>query len=351
MTNLTETAYHARRIINWAILVVIAYILLRIFWSIFFTLWIAISPPKAPPPNHAFGKLPAITFPNPSATPSGELTFRLETIEGSVPPASPSAAVYFMPKNPPNFLGLPKTQEFAKRLNFDLTPVQESKNIYRFNDPTTPLRRLRYDIISNNFILRYDFEQDPGVFVEKNLPTPDAAKAQARNLLQTYDLYNDGLSGGEVQVTFLKLIENKLIPTSSVSQADSMRVDFFRSPIGQSPIVTHSPIEAPISIIFSGSTDEKKRILQFAYTLWPIDFETRATYPLKLSSLAWQELQGGGGFIARYPTLTSTVVVRSVYLAYYDSLEPQSYLQPIFVFEGDEGFLGYVSAVSPEWVE
>ncbi len=48
---------------------------------------------------------------------------------------------------------------------------------------------------------------------------------------------------------------------------------------------------------------------------------------------------------------TNAVVVRNVYLAYYDSFEPQTYMQPVFVFEGDDNFQALVPAVSQEWIE
>jgi hypothetical protein len=350
MATLTETAYYARRAINWTILGVIGYITLRISWSIVVVVWLAIFPPKPPPPNTAFGTLPKIKFPE-VATPSAQLTFQLETIEGGIPAASESAAVYFMPKSAPNLLGLNKAQEFARNLQFDPTPIQESKNIYRFNDLRQPLRRLRYDIVSKNFIARYAFEQDASVFLVKNLPVPDAAILEATSLLQTYDLYPEDFEKGTHTATFLRLTGNRLVTTTSLSQADAMRIGFFRNTIGETPVVTPNPDEASISIILSGSAEIQKRVLQFAYTYWPVDYQTSATYPLKPSVTAWDELQTGQGFIARYPTTGQIATVRSIYLAYYDSFEPQTYLQPIFVFEGDNGFVGYVPAISPEWVE
>lgn len=350
MASLTETAYFARRAINWAIIGVVAYILLRIFWSIFIAVILLIFPPKAPPPNHLFGKLPVLIFPQ-TATPSARLTFQLQTIEGTVPNASASATVYLMPKTAPNLLGLNKAQDFASGFNFDPTPVQESKNIYRFNDTELPLRRLRYDIVSGNFILRYAFEQDPTIFIVKNLPLPDAGINEAINLLQSHNLYAQDLAGGTNQISFLKLQGAQLVGTTSLSQSDAERIDFFRKPIGDTPVLTPLPDEAPVSIIFSGSPNAKKRIVQFAYTFWPIDYETTATYALKTSSQAWEELQAGGGFIARYPTDGMGAVVRNVYLAYYDSFDPQTYLQPVFVFDGDNGFRAYIPAINPEWVQ
>ncbi|MBI5619607.1 hypothetical protein HY950_01480 [Candidatus Gottesmanbacteria bacterium] len=351
MANLTETAYYTRRTINWIILVFIGYFILRLFWGLIATTWTALFPPKPPPPNHAFGKLPALKFPTSAASPSGQLTFRLETIEGSVPRASASATVYFMPKTPANLLALTKTQDFANRLGLSPTPIEETKNIYRFEDPDVPIRRLRYDIVSNNFILRYGFEQDTGVLAERNLPTATGAIAEANTLLQTYDLLPTDLASGRRAVSFLRLTGNRLARTSSLSQADAVQVDFFRPPVGGIPVVTPYPDEGPISVIFSGATNIKRRILQFAYTHWPVDTQTSASYALKTTTQAWQELQSGMGFIARYPATGASVTVRNVTLAYYDSFEPQMYLQPVFVFEGDDGFVSYVPAVAPPWTE
>src|SRR4030042_5809542 len=118
MSSLTETAYYTRKAINWTILGVISYIILRMFWSLFIILWFTIFPPKPPPPNHAFSRLPAIQFPA-QASPSAGLTFQLQTIQGTVPIASSAATVYFMPKAAPDLLALNKTQDFAQRLLFD----------------------------------------------------------------------------------------------------------------------------------------------------------------------------------------------------------------------------------------
>ena len=351
MATLTETAYQTRKFINYAILSIIAYIILRILWSIFAGVFIAIFPPKAPPPNHAFGKLPAIIFPNPIATPAAELTFQLETIEGSVPRASESATVYFMPKNAPNLLALTNATEFARRLEFIKDPIQETKNIYRWEDADSPLRMLRYDIVSKNFILRYQFEKDMGLFSERTVPIEQVAKSEAKNMLQTYNLYPKDYEEGTTIVQYLKLIGDKLTKTTSLNQSDSIRIDYFRAPIGNTPIVNAYPDEGLISFVFSGSKNIKKHILQFAYTHWPIDYQTTATYGLKPSSTAWSELQSGRGYIARYPKKGTVALVRDVHLAYYESIEPQTYMQPIFVFEGDDGFLAYVPAVAPPWIE
>ena len=224
MANLTETAYYTRRTINWSILAVISYIVLRFFWSVFVAVWLEIFPPKPPPPNFRFGKLPALKFLE--ASPSAQFTYRLETIVGNVPVASESAAVYFMPKPAANLLALSRTQDFASRLGLDPNPIEETKSVYRFEDATASLRRLRYDIVSNNFILRYGFEQDTGLFSDRNIPGVDAGIAEGKAMLQTFTLYGTDLSQGTSKVSFLKIVGDKLVGTTSLSQADALRVDF-----------------------------------------------------------------------------------------------------------------------------
>lgn len=352
MASLTETAYYTRRAVNWGIFVIVGYVVLRFTWGIISTVYLTVFPPKPPQANHAFSKLPPLRFPAPQASPSAQLIFQLETIEGSVPRASESANVYFMPKTGSNLLALSTAQNFAKRLGFATTPVAEpsNKNVYRFDDATAQLRHLWYDIVSTNFILRYAFEQDTGLFLERNIPGAAAAQAEARNLLQTYALFPSNFAGGVIKVNFYRVSESTLTPVASQSQADAVRVDFFRPNLADTPVISTTPDEGPISIIFSGSKNSKKRVLQFNYTYWPIDQQNIATYPLKTSSFAWQELQSGGGYIVHYPN-TAVATIRNVYLAYYDPFEPQTYLQPIFVFEGDNGFQAFVPAIDPEWVE
>ncbi len=348
--SLTETAYYTRRSINWTIIGVIGYFVMRLLWGIAVIVWFMVFPPQAPPPNHAFGKLPAIKFPT-VASGSAQLTYQLETIDGSLLVSSPSANVFFMPKSAPNLLGLNKAQEFAQEMQFDPSPIQENKNIYRFNDTENPLRRLRYDIVSKNFIIRYAFERDASIFIEKNFSSADALKLEAYSYLQSNNLLHEDIEDAQSSISYLRLQSDQMIPTTSLSQSDAVRIDFFRKPIGNTPVVTPTFDEAPISMLLSGASNAKKRILQFAYTYWPIDYQTSATYALKSTAIAWEELQQHKGYIAKYPKNSTVATIRNVYIAYYDSFDPQIYLQPIFVFEGDNGFVGYVPAITDEWTE
>ncbi len=353
MASLTETAYHTRRGINWTILTVIIYLILRIFWSLLLVLWAVLFPPRALPPNHAFGKLPKLSFPQAESSPTAQLSYTLQTISGSLPQSSNSATVYFMPKQAANLLAISKTQDFAKKLLFDPNPFQETRTVYRFDDPITPLRKLRYDIVSNNFILRYGYEQDTGIFSESG-SINDSQKLieESKNYLNDGGISEDDFQRGEQKVSYFKLVGNTLVQVPNVSQSNATRVDFFRGPVNKFKLMTSNPSEGQIQFLFSPALDKKKRIIELIYTYWPIDYETSATYSIRSSGEAWQELQNGRAYIAKYPTNnTNNILIRNIYLAYYDSFEPQTYLQPIFVFEGDQDFKAYVPAISQEWIE
>jgi hypothetical protein len=350
MATLTETSYYARRAINWSILGVIAYFILKIIWIILVTIYLILFPPKPPPPNHAFGVLPSIKFPQ-QASPSAQITYKLETIEGTVPKASESGTVYFMPKSAPDFLALNRTQTFAGQLQLSPNPVQESKNIYRFNDTQYSLRTMRYDIVTSNFVLRYAYNIDTGVFNNTNLPKIEDVIAESQDILDKNKILPTDFKGGRTQTEYLTLVGNSLVQTASVIQANAIRVDFLRDNINGLQVFYPDPASGPISFIYSGATDEKKHMLEFNYIYWPVDYESKATYGLKTSAQAWQELTSGGGYIAQRPKNGTEYTVRQVQIGYYDSIEPQSYLQPVFVFTGDNGFVAYVSAVAPPWTQ
>jgi len=321
-------------------------------WGFFVALWIYMFPPKPIPPNHAFGKLPRVVFPVPESSPAAQLAFTLQTISGALPAASSSARVYFMPKSGANLLAINNTQNFVKEIGFNITPIQETRTVYRFNDDALPLRKIRYDIVSNNFILRYGYEQDTSLFSEGTLRDPEAIRGEALDYLNDNAIFPSDFVNGTQKILFLKLVGNNLVPVANISQADAMRVDFFRGSVNKFSLLTQHPDEGQIQLLYSGSKTPNKHLLQVTYTYWPIDESTYATYTLKPMADAWQELQNHGGFIARYPTNGSTTaIIRNVYLGYFDSFEPQIFLQPIYVFAGDYGFVAYVHAISPEWVE
>lgn len=350
MATLTETAYYTRQGLKFTFFAVLALLLLRFLVGGAISVWQNIRPVSPLQPTVAFGKLSPIKFPT-GKTPTKSITYTQEFVGGGLPESSSSAKVYFTPSPGPNFLSLERSNEFARSLGFNVEAASLTPILYLWADSEYPARTLQKDIVNGNFLLTYDYNADRSALAEKSLPYGKTATSEAWGFLGRYGLNLPDLSEEGGVVSFWQFTGSALISTPSVSEADIVRVDFFRSPVDNLPLVTSSFKEAPVYFLLSGSGG-KKRILTLYYIFRTIEHGIFATYPLKTTSEAWEELVAQKGYIANFGGVKGyNVTIRKVYLAYYDSEVYESYLQPIFVFEGDEGFRVYVPAVTREWVE
>jgi len=80
-----------------------------------------------------------------------------------------------------------------------------------------------------------------------------------------------------------------------------------------------------------------------------VDYLNFETYPLRTAKSAWNLVQSGDAYVLNGKGLKEAVV-REVELAYYDSFDEQKYLQPIYVFKGDNNFMAFVPAVSANYL-
>ena len=309
---------------------------------------LTLNPPSPPPPSVLFGRLPELTFPN-----TGKLvvTYRLETVTGSTPTLADRGTVYFMPIRQSNLLALDRMKSKAKDLGFEDEPEQLAPTRYLWIRDVPIPASLTADIVSGSFSLEVQWQQDATILSQRNLPAQAEAIDEAQRFLQSAGLLAEDLVNGNATISFLKADINELTKTVSLSEAEFIRVDFFRSGIEDLLVYTPNPERGIVSLTFSGSRAQGKRVVELKYNYFPVNYDQSATNPVKSSLTAWNELQSGNGFIAQFDEGVSQVVVRDISLAFYDSAVPQNYLQPIYVFEGDDNFVGYVSAISSDWVE
>lgn len=350
MATLTETAYYTRRTIKYGAMALIGIILLKNIFSFAIAYWRKLRPPPPPPPTVAFGKLPKIQFPE-SRFKEEKLVYRLETVTGGTPNLGDRAKVYFMPIEKPSLLALDRAKTQARKMGFPGPEGKISETIYQWQKEEPLLTTLEMDVINYNFTIRKKWQEDQSLLEEKRLPIEELAVIEAKNFLQTNGLLGEELKTGRAGVSFLRFVPPSLVSAISPSEADFVRVNLFRSNLDNLSLLPSNPKEALVSLLLSGSSNREKRILEVNYTHFPIAKETFATYPLKTSAQAWQELQTGQGFIANLKTGEKQVTIRKIYLAYFEDSLPQNYLQPIYVFEGDNDFVAYISAISPEWTE
>lgn len=350
MANLTQTAITARRGIRFSIYGLFILLVFRLVLGGVIGIYRQFFPEKPAAPTVAFGKLPSIPFPENRSDP-GKLTFTLETTQGGLPSLVDSknvvldqAKVYFMPKELPTLTSVEEGLNKGRLLGFTTQGQEVTETLYRFRHPVLP-KTLELNVVTDIFSLSYDLAGDPSA-ISAIPPTAEIGASQIRSYLSSAGLLPGDLAG-PITHEFLRVEAGQLKPALSLSDAHLTKVHLFRSPYDGLPSIGPDPREANIWFLVSGSREQDKKILSGEFHYFPIDTDQFATYPIKTTAQAWQELLAGQGFIAEAPA-EGEVIIRKVYLANYDPDRPSEFFQPVIVFEGDN-FTAYVPAVTAEY--
>lgn len=347
MTKLTRTAILTRKLIRIGFFTLIFLISLRFFINTSVKIFRYFFPKPPPPPTVGFGKLPSLPFPEKQKP--ANLNLILETPDGDLPQFANQAKVYFMPQITANLLSLDATKQKATKLGFNPEGVQESDTIYLFTHPKVPAK-LRVNTVTGVFSISYDLVSD-NTPIQRNPPAPEAARASIENYLKAGGVLPADITG-PTQEEYIKITEGKLTRAISLSEANLVKINFFRQAYDELPSLTPEPAKGNVWFMASGATEREKTVVAGEFHYFPVDAEKFETYPIKTSQAAWEELKTGGGYLANAGTLTkegSTLKIRRIYLAYYDAGVPTEFFQPIIVFEGDGGYTAYVSGVASEY--
>jgi len=352
MSQLTVTAYYTRKTIKLTVIFLMSFFILKSGFQVFKYYWRKFNPPPPPPPDTAFGKLPAINFPHEKG--KKPESFQLETINGSLPTDLPGATkVYFIPQIEGKFLSLDKTISLARAIGFQNPPEKISENIYRFRNSVKNIN-LKINVLTKNFEYSYSYLDDQTLINPPSLPSKEEATKTAKSFLRNMGKLTDELEEGEAEGSYWKIKEDHLIRAVAPAEADFIRIDIFRKKINdQYSIVSPWADKSLVSVLISGINIQSENVVEVKYTHFPVDLEKYATYPLKEINQAWEELKSGNFFLASSGDNQEmkSVKVRKVSLGYFNPSTPTKFLQPIFIFQGDNNFWGYVPAILTEWSE
>lgn len=348
MATLTEVSIISRKIIRYGIYAVILIVIARFSINIGKDIYKKMFPPKPEPPTVAFGKLPALPFPERSEQ---KLNYTLELPEGSLPKLVEKIEVYFMPQSQTNINVIDEAKSKAQKLGFnpDGKPMFETiPNVYIFSKTGQP-SDLTMNIITGLFSISFRTNENPSI-LRGTPPSAEDAINQVQSFLSKANYLTEDLKSGTAKHLYLKTESGKFTPALSLSDSNLTKVNLFRKSYGKEnnvPPVTPKMPEANVWFIIAGGG---KYIIAGEYHYFAIDNTKNATYPLKTSEMAWEELKEGKAFIANTGNNPDgNITIRRVYLAYYDAAKYIEYYQPVIVFEGDNDFYAYVPAVTSEY--
>ena len=346
---LTDVSYYVRKFYPFAILIVI--ILLIFYYAFRLTvLYVQSTRVIAPFTNTAFGKIkkPYLL----EASPSAGLQFKLYTIEGVPTTATATAKVFFLPPSQVRFGYKEKVFLIAKTLGFDT----EATNSYRlinnqaiFNEPK---QKLLIDIRNFNFSYRYFFEDDKELVNQAVTPDGQESQSKAVDFLQSIGAYPQEFSQGKTNIIFLRYNpENKSIAILKDNQkANLVEVDFYRPDIEGLPVISPKYFNSQHYVLMMFTKDGETRILRSDLSFFEKSEAQVGVYPLKTGDEAYAELTGGKGMVVSNPRGKKNITIRKMFVGYLDPDTYQDYLEPIYVFLGDDNFVAYVSAISSEFL-
>lgn len=345
MLTLSRATSLTKNVAKWSAIIVGSIILILILISVGRKLKEIIAPTPLPPPTISFGKLPAIAFPSGS---SEQKNYSIDTVTGALPEFSDRVRVFKIEEPNPDLLALKKTEEKVARAGFSSPYFRISANTYQWTDPQSSiLRKINVDIFTSQFSVSSSFLSNQAVISGANLPQGDRAKGVAQDFLSGLSLLYEDLDLGKTKTNLFTIKDSNLIPATSVSTAQVIEVDFFQKDLDKLPIVY--PVTGNSTMnIFVGGGENQPQVVKGEFFHQKISNES-STYPIKTASDAFSHLKNGDAYVLS-SSKNKNISVRSVYLGYYMEGEKQNFLMPVVVFEGDNGFVAYVSGVKDELI-
>lgn len=346
MLTLTKASIETKLIIKWGIISIITLFVLFFLLKGAIYLKELFFPTPPPKPTVLYGQLPVILFPQ--SVSDQNFTYSIYTISGDLPSLPTVAKIYKMTYNPPDLLALQKAQKMVSAIGFNSTPYEVSNKIYTWSANDKIQRHLTMDILTYNFDISSTLTSDPFVVSGVNVPDKQRAIDFIHGSVGGMGLLYDDLDQTKSKAVLLKADNDKFVEASSFPDAQFVRVDLFQKDVDGLPIYYENADKSSMNFLIGGG-ESSPQILRanFFYQTPTQDF---STYPLKTIMEAYSELATGSAYIASYYGTNKNIKIRDAFLAYYMGSVPQSYLMPIFVFGGDDGFYAYVSAVTDEWI-
>lgn len=343
---LTELSYNLRRLLPFAIIFLLILFILFYLFKLFF-LYLDFNRPKKILTNTVFGK---IKKPVVQKEINGQFSYTLDTVEGEPVSASESAKVYLIPPGNTRFGYREKIYLMAKNLGFNTTAVKH-KLVGKEASFADNKQQLTIDVTNYNFSYQYQMATNESFLMNTVVPERSEIENKAIDFLKNIGRYPSELSQGKTNLIYLSY-DAPTKTVSIVSQpsfANMIEVDFYRPDIDIFPIVSPSYFNSQNYLVMvfqeSGFKVVKAQVKFFEKS----DQEV-GVYPIKSGTVAWEELKNGQGTIVSAPTDKTSIKIKKMFFAYFDPDIYQDYLQPVYVFLGENNFVGYVSAVTNEYL-
>jgi hypothetical protein len=347
MMTLHDTIELTKKVLIFGLLGVIGIFVLIMLFRFGGILKERLFPTPLPAALTEFGKLPKIHFPERDSPP--DYSYILDTTTGTYPELGDRANVHKLITPLPEFYDLTRAKTKAKTLNFTGAPVPVQENIYRWTDNSELQRNLIMNVVTKNFSLTSNYQAYQPLHTAVNLPDTIEAIALAKAFLTSISSYPETINEASTSAKTLALQNGNLVNTTSLQNAQIIRVDFYHTEVDKLPIY-YPGYPNSLQYVLLGSSPSRPVIIEAQFNDQPLSNEF-SDYPIKTAEQAFKELQQHKAHIASYEGKAQEIKINEIKLGYYLGMQNQEYLMPIIVFTGEDGFTAFVSAVADDFTQ
>jgi hypothetical protein len=350
---LADVSYYIRR---YGPIGIIGFVLLILFFAIMMLAFKAISSrPVETVFVPAYGNISGPNFTNKFDYPP-KPTFTLDNIEGRPVTATSSARIFFIPK-PQTGLGYNRTVAFMGRAaGFDVETEKYSLNDIKATYENSD-QKIDIDIRNGNFTYESLYKNQGSLFETAIIPEENKILQTAQAFLSQMNRYPDDFAKGTYNIIYQNYNPATDIFTevTTVQEANVVEVDFFPPDIDGFPLVVPKYYNSQNYVVMvfqdhGGTPDGKIIKAQVKYI--DRDLTESASYPVKTGDEAWKEFTDGkAAIVSAGPNTGTTITIKEMFLGYYDPEEYQEFLQPVYVFLGDNDFAAYVPAIAKQYMK
>lgn len=345
---LSEFSYYVRKFGPFALIGLVVFI---IFYLILTAVITAISNrPVVVQYQPPFGKLDPIVFSRSIDYPPN-ISFTLENLEGRPVTATSSALVFPMLPSRTRF-GYQQTIGYMARavgVDIEKTPYTIEALAAIYNDG---IRKLTINITDYNFTFETDYNQIADVFATAIIPDENIIREEARSFMRQMNKYSSAFAQGRDNIIYLRYesATQDFTVVKNPEDANVVEVDFFPPDVDIFPNVTPKYYNSQNYVTFvfrpEGNVIIKAQVSNFVK-----DLANGGYYPLKTGDQAYQELLDKKATIVSTAKGGNHVIIRDMFVGYYDPEIFQPYYLPVYVFLGDDGFVAYVSAIDNAYIK
>jgi hypothetical protein len=287
----------------------------------------------------------------------GQLNLTLDTIEGTPVTASQTARVYYLPPKTPQFGYREKIIFSAKEVGFKTEIIKYSMqdNIASFVDAK---QSLNIDVDNYNFNYKYNFENDSQIFKDSKIAqrnvVENRVKVDAVTFIDKIKKFPEELALGKERIIYLdyNVAKKEFNVVKRKEDANAIEIDFYRADIDGTGTIPPKYYNSQNYVVLTYSKSELPRIIKAELKYFEKETTKVGVYPLKTGVQAWDDLKNKNGTIISLGNNSGeNIAIKSMKLFYFDPDIYQPYLQPVYVFVGENGFVAYVEAVSSSYIE